>query len=617
MFSHHSVDNSSWTLSLHHVSKDAAIRKSFYQRMKDQTSDATMMMKENMFPTALILSFALVMFLCFGFASSFPLPQRLQQQRETTVLKDSKHFSVSNGKSLKKKRNALDSCIETFYSKKDKEQEQNLFLIIDTNNVRGRSDFRLTNGHLINKLQRWRQSMFPKLKILYMIDHGNQPQAFEYQGLGLVVFAGPKRSADDVIVNACRWFITDTSTREGEEEFRGQTNRNNNHVFIVTSDGELKSRCLRGNNLRFNSGKAKRKKAAGRDRIKVFGSINLLSCLEDFDRLHSASDQLQTNTNQELIESKILDIENDIRWYEYQHPPWKSGKEQLEAASFGRWTSTVLIQSFANGKNSSDDNISRNATFWEQKSFDETTWHRVLVAENLRRILDTLLLPNLPMYAKQGQYDSTAILLEYLTQYNYGSDNECSDISTANDGTNHNSLFRDHRLVYEPYMQQQLLQYLDRSVASIASLYGTESASENLSNDATEISFRSHFHPVKSCADWLRNIVKESSTKSRDDILKQYMDEAPSELQFSRKKDLIYLFTLIAVKEKRGNDRKPKWYLDPKQPNIAEESYVRKMGRRRRRYPKKWHDETDEALIQIGIQAETRWFGRLQWPTRN
>jgi hypothetical protein len=509
---------------------------------------------------------------------------------------------LSTGK--KDSKNSLDSWIDTSL-----QEEKEIVLLVDSNNVRGKEDFRLTNSGLLKKLQWWRRQSFSsdsnrtRMNIICAVDHGSQAGAFFYEGLGLVVFAGPNRTADDVIAQATRWMAPSPDEFDSIDRQDVTKTNDRRNVFVVTSDGELRMRCLRSN----RPGNMKRKKRPTNN-VKVFGSPQLLPFFEKLDdslqhpnlyREEEAESQRMASS-QLLLESKILEVEKDIREYERKRPPYKSREEHLEALASGEWKSSILLGDEDDA--SCDEEEGAPSLPFDTKSFNEKTWHRVLIAENMRRMMEQL--PSAP----SSPTTLSPVLTGYQTFYNnkHGSS---SVVDTA-------SLFEDHRIQHEPYLQQQLLQYLDQGVASTTSKGNNNKTGEPSPRKETTDP-ADFFSPAQSSAEFLRCIVQESPEKTQDLILLRYMKEAPLHLQFSRKQDLRDLLLFVAVREKREEDKRPHWYLKTSTTTM-DDWYIQPGGGGRRRAKRAGNQHSaktvDEAMIAVGRMAEERWFERLKWP---
>eukprot|EP00546_Thalassionema_frauenfeldii_P000872 CAMPEP_0178935920 /NCGR_PEP_ID=MMETSP0786-20121207/24840_1 /TAXON_ID=186022 /ORGANISM="Thalassionema frauenfeldii, Strain CCMP 1798" /LENGTH=394 /DNA_ID=CAMNT_0020614175 /DNA_START=126 /DNA_END=1307 /DNA_ORIENTATION=+ len=359
----------------------------------------------------------------------------------------------------RRRKNSLKLPSLEAFTKVSLEEERSTYLLVDFNNVRGKSDFALTNHDLLFQLDKWKSSFSSqrKVQIICVIDHGAYPHAYQFGNLGLVIFAGPDRTADDIIVKATRWLIVPNT--EDVTEIRDATSitsfDSNMVVSVVTSDRELKMRCLRIKRLR----RGNRNKKSISAQAKVFESFQLLDCLRKFSssnvNVKSAGDNSNPKNTKatatsiklrHVLKQELARLERDIRFYDYKHPPWESGQEQVEASEAVPYKTTVL-------SNNITDNLitqfqeENNEVCSPKKVYNEKTWHRVLIAENMRRMLDRV-----PVSVKTPN----DILLQYQCQYNkQNSTNEFPP-----------NLFLDHRLRFEPHLQEELVQYFDRALTS-------------------------------------------------------------------------------------------------------------------------------------------------------
>lgn len=136
--------------------------------------------------------------------------------------------------------------------------------------------------------------------------------------------------------------------------------------------------------------------------------------------------------------------------------------------------------------------------------------------------------------------------------------------------------------------------------------------------------------------DFMKGLVQESSSssssfhsyKNQDEIVARYIQEAPYYLQSSRRQDLVDLLKRIAVREKRDDDVRPRWYLrdddslDDDGILLAattlekDWSFQPRRGRRsekRRRSLREGSIEVDEELVDTGRSVEKQWLEHLQW----
>ena len=119
----------------------------------------------------------------------------------------------------------------------------NIAIVIDVENVRGKTAFELDHADLLDRLMVWVTLRKHALgRTLVVIDHGSKASAHllhhhgqnEEQGLGnplCVTFAGPIVKADDIIARDVNWLISNPEST------------NTNHVVVITADQELSWRC--------------------------------------------------------------------------------------------------------------------------------------------------------------------------------------------------------------------------------------------------------------------------------------------------------------------------------------------------------------------------------------
>ena len=106
-------------------------------------------------------------------------------------------------------------------------------LLIDVENLRGLSGFRVSHGTVIAALACWTREWELTGRIVLAVDHGDEQCGFYNAQLGLAfVFAGPREKADDVLVRLV--------SRAGEE------------ALVVTADRELRVRCRRATRRRLS-----------------------------------------------------------------------------------------------------------------------------------------------------------------------------------------------------------------------------------------------------------------------------------------------------------------------------------------------------------------------------
>lgn len=106
-------------------------------------------------------------------------------------------------------------------------RSSNGVILIDGDNVRGKTKFRLSKEELTDRVQRWIASSSLSGLVVLMFDHGSKHSSFFIPDSSLaVVFSGPGRTADDVITRDVGWF-------QAKQQ----------DVVVVTEDNGLKRRC--------------------------------------------------------------------------------------------------------------------------------------------------------------------------------------------------------------------------------------------------------------------------------------------------------------------------------------------------------------------------------------
>ena len=96
-------------------------------------------------------------------------------------------------------------------------------VIVDGDNVRGKSNFELSHADLISQSALWAQERGLGGRVVVAIDHGSSADACYLPELGLAVcFAGPEATADDLIARAAPCFA---------------------NALVITADAGLAKRC--------------------------------------------------------------------------------------------------------------------------------------------------------------------------------------------------------------------------------------------------------------------------------------------------------------------------------------------------------------------------------------
>lgn len=270
-------------------------------------------------------------------------------------------------------------------------------ILIDVENVRGKSGFALTHAQLIQGLIRWSRVCQLQGRLSLVIDHGSEASALYLDDAQLsILFAGPNRKADDVIAQDVRFL--------GQEL----------DVIVVTADGGIIDRCRR---------------SAVQQGIRIVSPLHLLEDLELIaertqvlevvetkdeivnlhqgdESEHSTAEALQLEQDleyeirvgAELLEAEALvrsklSIQNRKRKAKLQAKIRKLREKLAKTSAVLRCCTDVL----ANGRQASSlgglsqQDQNRLLQRWEkirQKSNrKEKTGDRVVLAEHLRRQL--------------------------------------------------------------------------------------------------------------------------------------------------------------------------------------------------------------------------------------
>jgi predicted RNA-binding protein with PIN domain len=305
-------------------------------------------------------------------------------------------------------------------------------LLVDSNNIRGSDGFKFTTEDLIKSLASWRRHTgMPTQNLVCVMDHGCRSNSFVYDGITLV-FAGPNRTADDVIAHDCQWFTNATATDDS----------NKCHVFVVTNDRELRSRCKRA------SGDTKA--------VQVFSSDHLVKILkrhwEEAIRLASTFNVTRTRESTTILDD-LRQVESDIR--NYDRPPLNNRRErrkaQAQKTAHGRKSILSEIQMDAEAKEENildiaDDALRPLGTL----DFCERTWHRVLIAERLRAILQE-------EASKKESTEEVEEALEIISRY------QATHNSFTGDPVD---ILYNQRIRHDLKAKESLLRYLELSEAS-------------------------------------------------------------------------------------------------------------------------------------------------------
>ena len=101
-------------------------------------------------------------------------------------------------------------------------------VLVDVENVRGKSGFTLGHEELLGEAARWAQHRNLHGRVVLVVDHGARTAAYYLRQLGLAVaFSGRRQSADDMIAKQVP-YVQRQLARD---------------VCVVTGDVGLKTRC--------------------------------------------------------------------------------------------------------------------------------------------------------------------------------------------------------------------------------------------------------------------------------------------------------------------------------------------------------------------------------------
>ena len=139
---------------------------------------------------------------------------------------------------------------------------RDIYVLVDVENVRGRSDFALSHGQLLDRAAVWARRRGLRGRVVLVVDHGSEPTGHHLPGGGLaVVFSGNQQKADDVIVR-------DVAYAQGTLGL---------DVFCVTRDQDLIRRCHQAG-------------TAGSRRSQIIAPSSFLEDLESAMAEHAAEE---------------------------------------------------------------------------------------------------------------------------------------------------------------------------------------------------------------------------------------------------------------------------------------------------------------------------------------
>ncbi|KAJ1440531.1 hypothetical protein B484DRAFT_443407 [Ochromonadaceae sp. CCMP2298] len=105
--------------------------------------------------------------------------------------------------------------------------EHSGIILIDGDNVRGKTKFSVDKERLCEDVERWSEAAGVRGRVGIVFDHAQRHQAFVLPSGLCVVFAGPRKSADDVLSRDVRWVQGNLGVG----------------VMVITEDLLLRRRC--------------------------------------------------------------------------------------------------------------------------------------------------------------------------------------------------------------------------------------------------------------------------------------------------------------------------------------------------------------------------------------
>ena len=249
-------------------------------------------------------------------------------------------------------------------------RQNNAVLLVDVNNVRGATGFKCTTASFLEQLAQWAASTGDAKRTIAVVDHGATGGAFVYREM-VVVFAGPNRTADDVIAHDTLWW---SATMQAP-------------AVVVTSDGELRQRCLRP--FKRSRRGAGATDAAGAEPsqqpVNVFGSAQFAEALNSFNGASIGGDEGHSLRPLLAVESAMREaaLVSDTRYFKKRRAKLVAQARRADRlggsnAGAGAGTGVDAVV---------DAGVPRKPTTVLDFKFTERTWHRVLSAERLRRSL--------------------------------------------------------------------------------------------------------------------------------------------------------------------------------------------------------------------------------------
>jgi hypothetical protein len=217
----------------------------------------------------------------------------------------------------------------------------NIAILVDAENVRGKTNFELSHSDLLDRLLVWsflRNHAYGRT--IVVIDHGSKPTAHlisrspydcastmlndtttigssSNNGPLCINFAGPILKADDIIARDTRWLLNQPDVAQ---------------VTVVTNDRELSFRCRHHVNLADGTSKEKRKlkkktRKARRMEVKTFNEQQIVGSSDDDYSLEDDNDNNATIANNKTMRVNVISSTRFLEDVDQAMQEWLNEKE--------------------------------------------------------------------------------------------------------------------------------------------------------------------------------------------------------------------------------------------------------------------------------------------------
>lgn len=267
--------------------------------------------------------------------------------------------------------------------------ETGAVVLIDLENVRGKSNFDLTHAELLKQTTQWSKVNGLEDKVSMIVDHGSLHTSYYLEDGGLsMVFAGPRMKADDVLARDIASF--------------------ERNAIVITADNELMSRCRNA-----------MEQSDANIEVQFLQPIKFISDLEILDKTiekgdeiindlpdeiddgegAALSEELINKINEEIkIRGAMYETETQMREKKNMNTPKKRRKLEKRARMLCERLAIKGGQSIdhlttLNGvsnydKDFQDEVLAQWAKLREAATRREMTGDRILLAEHFRRQIE-------------------------------------------------------------------------------------------------------------------------------------------------------------------------------------------------------------------------------------